>query len=656
MRPRYGWVLGGAFLVSFIIPTWQVRSNEVVRPIDVVEDGPDYHVLLDEASLFFGVDAKSGKPFARRDTRRKIHILRESAVGQARRVVGYQRGVSTVTGIEGHTTLPDGRIIPLETASIRDVSEWSSTELYTDQRQKRFDLPLPCKGAVIEWRYTEHWTDVNRYWGWVLASSKPADLVRYRVVAPGDATVEYVVSKANEVVEVAPVETVLEGGKRELLWEAREVPGGPYESDSPSWELLRPRVLVRLASIRTPGGQQTWGRMPIDVARTFAEPYRERMTESPEMHRLVAEVMSAAGHPDSSFAKARVLYQWVQDHIRYVAVEVGEGRVIPHPADQTLKVRYGDCKDKATLLATLLRIAGVDSVPVLVRTRTGFPLRVQWPMINAFNHVILEIRTDRGPVLADPTSDFVPLGSLPSSDQNVEMLVLDPEDPRFFVSPQSLPQNNLSELRFDVRVDESGVLSGTFRLSFTGTHAWDIRSSLLTRIPKARRDYLSRLLALNVRELQILHHEIQDPFGRAEPLVISGSFRARSPVAFHHDLAVIRPATLIGSQEFSRTEETRNWPFVRTRNSMRDVEARIRLPRPISSLEGSSGGAEEGVTGTYEWSTSLDNGALVLSRRSTYRSVWVDVEDFPSRIRDFFRSLARADLPVLLRLAQGGGR
>ena len=73
--------------------------------------------------------------------------------------------------------------------------------------------------------------------------------------------------------------------------------------------------------------------------------------------------------------KIRALATFVQKDIRYVAIEIGIGGYKPHAAPDVLKYHYGDCKDKATLLAALLKEIGVDSYFVLAQTSRGFQKR-----------------------------------------------------------------------------------------------------------------------------------------------------------------------------------------------------------------------------------------------------------------------------------------
>src|SRR5205823_3536953 len=88
--------------------------------------------------------------------------------------------------------------------------------------------------------------------------------------------------------------------------------------------------------------------------------------------------------------KIRALGAFVQHDVRYVAIEIGIGGYQPHPAPQTFSNRYGDCKDKATLLATMLREVGINSYLVLAQTNRGVVVP-SFPSAMSFNHMIIAI-------------------------------------------------------------------------------------------------------------------------------------------------------------------------------------------------------------------------------------------------------------------------
>src|SRR5204862_5781783 len=135
-----------------------------------------------------------------------------------------------------------------------------------------------------------------------------------------------------------------------------------------------------------------------------------------------------------TLAKIQALAKFVQGEVRYVAIEIGIGGFRPHPAQDILRNRYGDCKDKATLLSALLREIGVESYYVLINSRRGVVLP-EFPSAMVFDHVILAIRipadvsrenmnsTLNHPQIGwqlffDPTDSDVPFGYIPAQLQS----------------------------------------------------------------------------------------------------------------------------------------------------------------------------------------------------------------------------------------------
>lgn len=96
----------------------------------------------------------------------------------------------------------------------------------------------------------------------------------------------------------------------------------------------------------------------------------------------------------------------VQENIRYVGIEMGENSHKPHSPDETLTNRYGDCKDKTTLLVSLLTEAGIDAEPVLVNTYKKDGVKKYIPTPSAFNHVITMVTLQGKHYFIDPTLDY----------------------------------------------------------------------------------------------------------------------------------------------------------------------------------------------------------------------------------------------------------
>jgi transglutaminase-like putative cysteine protease len=109
-------------------------------------------------------------------------------------------------------------------------------------------------------------------------------------------------------------------------------------------------------------------------------------------------------------AKLRALYNYVSLRYRYVGIAFGIGRYQPHASGEILGNQYGDCKDKHTLLAALLKAAGIQAYPALISNMTTVDLDVPSP--GQFNHVITVVVKGDTFSWMDTTPEVTPIGYL----------------------------------------------------------------------------------------------------------------------------------------------------------------------------------------------------------------------------------------------------
>ena len=81
--------------------------------------------------------------------------------------------------------------------------------------------------------------------------------------------------------------------------------------------------------------------------------------------------------------------RWVQDEIRYVGFFDGIHSHRPHPIDEVCRSRFGDCKDKSTVLVRLLQTVGIDAQLALVATRSRQAINDWLPTPDSFDHVVV---------------------------------------------------------------------------------------------------------------------------------------------------------------------------------------------------------------------------------------------------------------------------
>jgi hypothetical protein len=112
------------------------------------------------------------------------------------------------------------------------------------------------------------------------------------------------------------------------------------------------------------------------------------------------------------------LFRRFEHDFRYVAIELGEGGVIPHLPKDVLKNRYGDCKDLSFFLCSALKEAGVEIYPVLVRAPWHEPFVAEYPNPFQFNHCITAVVRGGDTLYYDPTVPGMDPGVLLPEERN----------------------------------------------------------------------------------------------------------------------------------------------------------------------------------------------------------------------------------------------
>src|SRR5262249_7357868 len=86
--------------------------------------------------------------------------------------------------------------------------------------------------------------------------------------------------------------------------------------------------------------------------------HAEAAKVTPAMPALAAQIV---GTPADPLSQARLIHAWVTRNIRYVAVDFGQGKLMPTLASETVRNRYGDCKAQVALMSALLAALGIES-------------------------------------------------------------------------------------------------------------------------------------------------------------------------------------------------------------------------------------------------------------------------------------------------------
>ena len=175
-------------------------------------------------------------------------------------------------------------------------------------------------------------------------------------------------------------------------------------------------------------------------------------------------------------ARAKKIYCFVSNKVRYVAIYLGLGGFQPHSAEETAENLYGDCKDQATLLTVLLREAGVEAYPVLVRTGNLGRLPDIHPYPGYFNHAITAAVINGKTIYLDPTCSVCSFGALPSTLQGSDALIVDGLDRSIIQLSHGPHPENRCRITSSVSLNDSGEARVEDKLECAGLFAEIYRS------------------------------------------------------------------------------------------------------------------------------------------------------------------------------------
>jgi hypothetical protein len=174
--------------------------------------------------------------------------------------------------------------------------------------------------------------------------------------------------------------------------------------------------------------------------------------------------------------KINAIFNDVALHIHYISLSFGIGRYQPHEADEVLSNEYGDCKDKHTLLAAMLKAEGYEAWPVLISS--GTEIDEQTPSPAQFDHVIT-LMTMNGKLLwMDSTEEVSPVGVLLSPLRDKQALTIPSNMPAYLVkTPDNLPFESKATFITEATLSDAGLLKGKIQQSYYGETELLLRSA-----------------------------------------------------------------------------------------------------------------------------------------------------------------------------------
>ena len=399
---------------------------------------------------------------------------------------------------------PDGSVVVTPDYNIQDLPADVTREapMYSDIHQKHVAVKGLGVGDTLEYQITlrtlkpdvpgQFWFDYNFEKNLIdLDEQLDIDLPANRVVTVASADVQ---------------PTITTSGDRKLYHWASSNLARP-DPDAPPKSTKDEKPSVQVTSFTN------WEQ----IGAWYASLQKDSVVITPAIQARANELTKGLTTDDE---KIRAIFDDVALHIHYVGLDFGIGRYQPHSADDVLSNEYGDCKDKHTLLATLLKAVGIEAWPVLIsNSRT---LDMNTPSPAQFDHVITVVPRDGKLIWMDSTAEIAPVGVLIGTLRDKQALAVPVGKPAYVErTPADLPF--LQSQRFDAKgkLSDQGTFDAHIDQSYHGDAELVMRL-IFRGIPQSQWKDLLQRISNNIGFAGDVKDPVVSPVEQiSEPLLVS---------------------------------------------------------------------------------------------------------------------------------------
>lgn len=467
-----------------------------------------------------------------------IHIRVQTAAGLPRvgqLVLDYNAANEKIEIRSVKVIKPDGSTITAGQDAVQDLSApvTQQAPMYTDARQKHVTVPGLAVGDAVEYN--------------VVTTSSPLMAGQFwqtwNFIADGiclDEQVELDVPRERALKIKSPpgVEPIVhdEGDRRIYRWATStlELPKQANAEDGSNFDVkailegtrpIPPRQLL-FSTL------QSWD----EVGHWYSGLEHDRRTVSPEIRAKADEIVRGRNSPQD---KAEAIYVWVSRNIRYVSLSFGLGRYQPHAAEEVLRNRYGDCKDKATVIEALFDAEGLHAQPVLINSTIEVEPAVPSPL--QFNHAITVLALDGHEIWLDSTLQVAPFGYLLPQLRGKQALVVSVDSPSVLgTSPATLPAPTLYKATLEGKMDLNRQLDTKIELDTRGDLEVLLRLGLMQLPPAQINALLERAASQATKaandaskdgggDLKLTDFKADDPTDATKPFHLEVRLHGKAP-------------------------------------------------------------------------------------------------------------------------------
>jgi hypothetical protein len=603
------------------VPDW-VRAA-AAQPLPAYSAETTAAILLEDTTYTVAPDGT-----ATEHLREVIRILRPQGREEGLVSVPFSKDQKLVS-LHVWSIGPDGHEYTVKDNEMIEAGYPGQGNLYEDERIRAANPPGRDPGAIVAYEYEQKMLPYIAEKTWFFEGSLPRLRQVFTLELPAGFSYATVWAH-HRPLQAADLEN------RSWRWEMKETPAVNLRH-----MLYRPSVLSLAGRMTVHYGPSV--STEKDRWQGIGEWYdtlsRDRLASTPEIAAKANELVQ--GKTDF-YDKTEAIAEFVQQQVRYFAIEMGIGGYQPHFAAEIFRNRYGDCKDKSTLLSSMLSVVNIHAALLMVDDRRGVidpdaPSTVGNHMITAIEipkgyispklRSVVTAKTGRRYLIFDPTWEKTPFGQLEHELQGRYGLLMEGPDSQAIKLPLLAPGFNRLHREGKLQLAADGSLKGTITETRFGDLS-DHRRALYTHgDAKQQADFMDHILGEDFGAFKVKDVKVENAEALNKDLVTSFAIEVERYASAMGPLLTVRPRVL-GQEAPAVDHEDRKVPIDLRETMQAEDDYQIELPQGYAVDELPEPVKDDVGFASYESSTQLKGNVLHYSRTLTIREVTLPAEKY----------------------------
>ncbi len=543
-----------------------------------------------------------------------------------------------ITGLHARTIKPDGTVLTAGAGDIHQTAPFSEYAMYDDAKDIGISMPGVEDGAIIDYVYTRTITksylpgQYSEQWSF-RDGVDPVKFSKMTLSAPAAMKIQTLPRNTSGMTATQTLSP--DGTRRTYVWEMKNLaPLVPEPMMPPASTFLPTLELSTIPSWQT-------------IAHWYQGLAAGQMAVSPEIKDTV-KTLTAGKTTDTE--KAKAIYYWVEGRTRYVALELGLSAFQPHPAGEVCRNRYGDCKDMATLLVTMLHEAGIKTAwPVLLGAGRIEPVHEYLAAPSYFNHAIVRADIDGKPYWFDSTAEMCPFGQIPGGDRGVDAFVIRDGNGRFETIPTGTPAENRQTTVTQVDLHPDGSADCRTTIHLDGDSGLGARVSFRGLQDAQVKPGFQNMVSHFSPNATLSDYTLSPLADRDKPVVFDLKFHAPLWAVKTGHLLILNGQDMT-SAPYDRTD--RRFPIYESRTAQAEDDTVITLPVGYALEDKPDEIHEKTALGDFDQTVTLDGNTLTVKLVVSSHPGQIAPSDYAAAKAQHEKIVTLRKQPIVLHLTE----